>query len=144
MQYLEPWPNGRKFRWPGWVFMKRMEQTSHKGAIRCSKQRLMFSNYIVLVLVDKMVWLISNLANVGNILRTESFNFNSIERKKKATKKQILYLSCIMRYRKISLRELRFGKSLVTFERLEQLIGEGFMCRLGKHAVSNQPKNMSG
>lgn len=44
-----------------------------------------------------------------------------------------------MRYRKISLRELRFGKSLVTFERLEQLIGEGFMCRLGKHAVSNQP-----
>lgn len=28
----------------------------------------------------------------------------------------------------------------MTFERLEQLIGEGFMCRLGKHAVSNQPK----
>lgn len=47
----------------------------------------MFSNYIVFVFVDKMVWLISNFVNVGNILRIESFNFNFIERKKKVIKK---------------------------------------------------------
>lgn len=58
---LEPRTYWRELWWFGWVLSWRWKQTCHKGAFRSTQKCLMFSNNVVLVLVQELFCLISDL-----------------------------------------------------------------------------------